>query len=100
MREESDGHLVHTTIHCITLKRQIWKAKQVYFFPFFFFFSVKKVTNIFVLHVSGNYDVCGLRTTTIMMMHSQEQYIENVLKFSKIQFFLPVLLISFYIPTC
>ena len=31
-------------------------------FSFFFFFSVK-VTKIFVLHVSGNYDVRGVRTT-------------------------------------
>ena len=52
------------------------------FFPSFFF-SLLKVTNIFVLCVSGNCDVCGIRTTTVcdvMMMYSQERYMENVPK--------------------
>ena len=51
----------------------------MYFFPSFFFWL--KVTNTFVLHVSGNCDVCGVRTTTVCdltMMYSQEWYTENV----------------------
>ena len=48
--------------------------------PFLLFFSVLKVTNIFVLHVSGNCDVCGVRITTVCdvtMMYCQEFYMEN-----------------------
>ena len=47
---------------------------------FFFFFSVLKVTNSFVLHISGNCDVCGVRITVrdVTMMYSQEWYMENV----------------------
>ena len=51
-------------------------------FPFFFF-SLLKVTNIFVLCVSGNCDVRGIRTTTVCdvtMMYSQERYMKNVPK--------------------
>ena len=51
----------------------------MYFSPFFF--SLLEVTNIFVLRVSGNCDVRGVRTTTVrdvMMMYSQERYMENV----------------------
>ena len=51
-------------------------------FPFvFFFFSLLKVTKIFVLHVSGSCDIRGVRTTTVRdvkMMYSQERYMENV----------------------
>ena len=48
-------------------------------FPFF----LLKVTNIFVLRVSGNCDVGGLRTTVrdATMMYSQERYMENVPSF-------------------
>ena len=54
----------------------------MYIFPFFFFFfSLLNVTKIFVLRVSGNCDIRGIRTTTVCdvkMMYSQEQYMENV----------------------
>ena len=46
-----------------------------------FFISLLEVTNIFVLRVSGNCDVRGVRTTTVSdvtMMYSQERYMENV----------------------
>ena len=51
------------------------------------FFSVLKVTNAFVLHVSGNCNVRGVRTATVcdvMMMYCQERYMENVPVFKKI----------------
>ena len=52
------------------------------FFPsFFFFLSVLKVTNTFVLHVNGSCDVHGVRTTTlrdVTMMYCKEWYMENV----------------------
>ena len=47
------------------------------------FFPVLKVTNTFVLRVSGNCDVRGIRTTTVCdvtMMYCQERYMENVPK--------------------
>ena len=40
-----------------------------------------KVTNTFVLHVNGNCDVHGLRTTKVRdvtMMYCKERYMENV----------------------
>ena len=48
---------------------------------FFFFFSLLEVTHIFVLRVSGNCNVRGVRTTTVCdvtVMYSQERYMENV----------------------
>ena len=53
------------------------------FFPSFFFLSVLRVTNTFVLHVNGSCDVHGVRgvTTTVcdvMMMYCKERYMENV----------------------
>ena len=48
---------------------------------FFFFFSLLKVTKIFVLRVNGNCNIHGVRTTTVRdvkMMNSQERYMENV----------------------
>ena len=47
---------------------------------FFFFFSLLKVTKVFVLHVSGNRDIRGVRTTVrdVKMMYSQERYMKNV----------------------
>ena len=45
------------------------------------YFSLLEVTNIFVLRISGNCDVRGVRTTTvrdITMMYSQEWHMENV----------------------
>ena len=54
---------------------------QGMYFSLLFFFSLLKVTKIFVLHVSGNCDIRGVRTTTVhdvKMMYSQEQYMENV----------------------
>ena len=53
----------------------------MYFSLLFFFFSLLKVTKIFVLHVSSNCDIHGIRTTTVhdvKMMYSQERYMENV----------------------
>ena len=50
---------------------------------FFFLIFLLKVTNTFVLRVSRNCDVRGVRTTTvhdITMMYSQERYMENVPK--------------------
>ena len=50
---------------------------------FFFFLSVLKVTNTFVLRVNGSCDVHGVRTTTlhdITMMYCKERYMENVPK--------------------
>ena len=47
----------------------------------FFFLSVLKVTNTFVLHVNGSCGVHDLRTTTVcdvMMMYCTEWYMENV----------------------
>ena len=47
-----------------------------FFFFFFFFLSLLKVTKIFVLCISGNCDIRGIRTTTVCdvrMMYSQEQ---------------------------
>ena len=41
------------------------------------------MTKIFVLRVSGNCDIRGIRTTTVCdvkMMYSQERYMENVPK--------------------
>ena len=51
-------------------------------FPFFFL-SMLKVTNTFVLHVRGSCGVHGLRTTTVhdvMIMYYRERYMENVPK--------------------
>ena len=51
------------------------------YFSLLFFFSLLKVTKIFVLRVSGNCDIRGVRTTTVRdvkMMYSQERYMENV----------------------
>ena len=47
---------------------------------FFPCFSLLKVTNTFDLCISGNCDICGIRTTVcdVMMMYSQERYMENV----------------------
>ena len=47
---------------------------------FLLFFSLLEVTNIFVLHVSSNCDICGIRTTVcdVTMMYSQKRYMENV----------------------
>ena len=45
------------------------------------FFSLLKVTKIFVLCVSSNCDIRDVRTTTVRdvkMMYSQERYMENV----------------------
>ena len=49
------------------------------FFPSFFF-SLLKVTKVFVLRISGNRDIRGVRTTVrdVKMMYSQERYMENV----------------------
>ena len=54
---------------------------------FSLFFSVLKVTNAFVLRVSGNCNVRGIRTVTVCdvtMMYCQEKYMENVPVFKKI----------------
>ena len=51
------------------------------YFSLFFIFSLLKVTKIFVLRVSSNCDIHGIRTTTVRgvkMMYSQERYMENV----------------------
>ena len=56
---------------------------------FFPCFSLLKVTNTFVMCISGNCDVHGIRTTTVrdvMMMYSQEQYMENVPQKSIMQY--------------
>ena len=55
-----------------------WLGVGNVFFPFFF--SVLKVTNSFVLHISGNCDVRGVRITVrdVTMMYSQERHMENV----------------------
>ena len=53
----------------------------MWFFRSFFFLSVLKVTNNFVLHINGSCDVHGLRTTTVRdvtMMYCKERYMENV----------------------
>ena len=54
------------------------------YFSLLFFFSLLKVTKIFVLRVSGNCDISGVRTTTVRdvkMTYSQEWYMENVPRF-------------------
>ena len=55
-----------------------------FFFFFFFFFYVLKVTNTFVLRVSGNCNIHGVRTTTVCdvtMMYCKERYMESVPRF-------------------
>ena len=58
------------------------------FLPSFFFLSVLKVTNIFVLHINGSYDVHGVRTTAVRdvtMMYCKERYMENDLELQAIK---------------
>ena len=67
----------------VTVRVRIRARARECIFPFFFlfFFSLLKVSKIFVLRVSGNCDIRGVRTTTVRdvkMMHSQERYMEDV----------------------
>ena len=67
----------------VTVKVRVRARARECIFPFFFFFFLLKVTKIFVLRVSGNCDIRGIRTTTVRdvkMMYSQERYMENVPK--------------------
>ena len=66
----------------VTVRIRVRARARECIFPFFFF-SLLKVTKIIVLRVSGNCDICGIRTTTVhdvKMMYSQERYMENVPK--------------------
>ena len=65
----------------VTVRVRVRARARRCIFPFFFF-SLLKVTKIYVLHVSGNCDIRGVRTATtvrdVKMMYSQERYMENV----------------------
>ena len=65
----------------VTVRGRIRARARECIFSLLFFISLLKVTNTFVLHVSSNCHVRGVRTTTVRdvtMMYSQEWYTENV----------------------
>ena len=65
----------------VTVRVRVRARARECIFPFFFFLSLLKVAKIFVLRISGNCDIHGVRTTTVRdvkKMYSQEQYMENV----------------------
>ena len=63
----------------VTVRVRVRARSRECIFPFFFF-SLLKVTNTFVLCVIGNCDIRGIKTTVrdAMMMYSQKRYMENV----------------------